>query len=294
MYRGEAEFQEFVQAFLQDAAAASEPVLVALPGRHLERVRQTAGDSAGETRFEDIEQVGRNPSCLLPMIEEWVRAHDGHARVVSEAIWPGRSYAETAECLRHEDLVNQALADAPATILCPYDADGLDAETLAGAEMTHPTVMEGGHRRRSRSYDVALEARLGEQWPLQPPAGDVSEHRLDGSLGDLRHAVAVDPLLDVLSDERRSDLVFAFNEATTNAVRHGNQECTARIWHDGGSVVSEVTCDSSVDDPWAGRRRPDVDATSGRGLWLINQLCDLVELRSGESGTTLRMHVRDH
>jgi hypothetical protein len=32
----------------------------------------------------------------------------------------------------------------------------------------------------------------------------------------------------------------------------------------------------------------------GRGLWLINQLCDLVELRSDGSGTTLRMHVREH
>jgi len=42
----------------------------------------------------------------------------------------------------------------------------------------------------------------------------------------------------------------------------------------------------------AGRRRPAADAAAGRGLWLINQLCDLVELRSGAAGTTLRMHIR--
>jgi len=27
-------------------------------------------------------------------------------------------------------------------------------------------------------------------------------------------------------------------------------------------------------------------------LWLVNQVCDLVELRSGEDGTTVRMHMR--
>jgi hypothetical protein len=43
----------------------------------------------------------------------------------------------------------------------------------------------------------------------------------------------------------------------------------------------------------AGRRRPAAGAAGGRGLWLINQLCDLVELRTGDSGTTLRMHLQD-
>jgi hypothetical protein len=27
-------------------------------------------------------------------------------------------------------------------------------------------------------------------------------------------------------------------------------------------------------------------------LWLVNQVCDLVELRSGADGTTVRMHMR--
>jgi hypothetical protein len=58
--------------------------------------------------------------------------------------------------------------------------------------------------------------------------------------------------------------------------------------------VTEVSFETSLDDPLAGRRRPDADAVDGRGLWLINQVCDLVELRSGPSGTTLRMHVRNH
>jgi hypothetical protein len=26
------------------------------------------------------------------------------------------------------------------------------------------------------------------------------------------------------------------------------------------------------------------------GLWTVNQLCDLVEVRTGETGTTIRVH----
>ena len=101
-------------------------------------------------------------------------------------------------------------------------------------------------------------------------------------------------MLGSLSAQRRSDLVFAINEAASNAVKHGNVTCMTRIWHEGDEVVTEVSSPSGIPDVMAGRRRPAADALQGRGLWLINQLCDLVELRSGTSGTTLRMHVNEH
>jgi anti-sigma regulatory factor (Ser/Thr protein kinase) len=294
MYRNEAEFDAAMQEFLQEAVAAGEPILFALPSAHLEHVREMVEGAMPEVRLEDAEQVGRNPNCLLEMIEEWVTSHGGRARIVSEVVWPGRSHAEAVEALRHEALVNHALADTTATIMSPFDAERLDADILAGVEMTHPTVVEGGRRRAGTSYTDPLSARFGELWPLEDPAGPVSEHELQGSLIELRRAIADDPVLGSLSAERRSDLVFAINEAASNAVRYGNATCMTRIWHDGDEVVTEVSSDSGIPDVMAGRRRPAADALQGRGLWLINQLCDLVELRSSTAGTTLRMHVREH
>ncbi|WP_234382018.1 ATP-binding protein, partial [Streptomyces sp. XY332] len=32
-------------------------------------------------------------------------------------------------------------------------------------------------------------------------------------------------------------------------------------------------------------------ANGGRGLWMIHQLCDLVEIRASDTGLTLRMHM---
>jgi anti-sigma regulatory factor (Ser/Thr protein kinase) len=295
IYRDEAEFDAAMRAFLQEAAAAGEPVLVALPGPHLDHVREAFGDVTAEARLEDVAQVGRNPSRLLSMIEEWVASHDGRARVVSEVVWPGRSHAEAVEALRHEALVNHALAGSGATIMSPFDAEHLDEDILAAVEMTHPTVVEGGRRRAGTSYTDPLSAAFGELWPLKDPPGPVSEHPLEGSLMELRRAIADDPVLGSLSAERRSDLVFATNEAASNAVKHGNETCVTRIWHDGDEVVTEVSSHARIHDVMAGVRRPAADALQGRGLWLINQLCDLVELRtSGVSGTTLRMHIKEH
>ncbi len=300
IYRAEPELTEAVSGFLEAAAEAEEPVLVALPGENLERLRDLVGEDPGLT-YEDICEIGRNPSRLLPRMQEWIAGDtegEGHGggrmRIVAEPVWPGRSYAETAECLRHEALVNRVLADAPVSILCPYDAARLDAETLAGVELTHPSVLDGGRRRPSLAYPGLPALDLDGIWPLEPPSGPVHEHGLGASLCQLRQAVAEDPLVGGLSPGRRSDLVLAVNEAATNAVLYGDGGCSARLWHDGRGLVTEITSDSAVPDPmYARRSRPDPGADSGRGLWLINQVCDLVEMRCGDQGMTLRLHMDD-
>ena len=41
----------------------------------------------------------------------------------------------------------------------------------------------------------------------------------------------------------------------------------------------------------AGRLRPVLDEPGGRGLWLANQLCDLVQVRTFENGNVVRIHM---
>ena len=43
--------------------------------------------------------------------------------------------------------------------------------------------------------------------------------------------------------------------------------------------------------PLAGRIEPQTRHTRGRGLWLANQLCDLIQIRSVPEGTQARAHV---
>jgi len=46
-----------------------------------------------------------------------------------------------------------------------------------------------------------------------------------------------------------------------------------------------------ITDPLAGQQRQPADEP-GHGLWVVNQVCDLVEVRTGQAGTTVRLHMR--
>ncbi|MEA2213080.1 MAG: hypothetical protein QOF83_3028 [Solirubrobacteraceae bacterium] len=292
LYRNPEHLGDVVGRFATDAARTGEPLLVVLPAATHDLIRNALAPAGAELHFEDMSERGRNPSCLLDLFEDWISEHDGPVRVIGEPIWPGRSHAEVVEVLRHEAAINHALASADVSILCPYDAGHLDAKVLEGAELTHPRLVTNGTSEASQRYEDPLELLAGDRWPQEPRREPISQLDFAGDLHALRNAVATDPVAENLGRERRADLVFVINEAATNAIKHGDGRCTARLWQDGETVVSEVATAAPLADALVGRRRPEHSAQSGRGLWLINQVCDLVELRSGEHGTTVRMHLR--
>lgn len=94
-----------------------------------------------------------------------------------------------------------------------------------------------------------------------------------------------------LPEARTNDLVIAVSEAAANTLRHARSPGTLDIWHDEHEIVCEIRDQGVITDPLAGKRRPASDALAGHGLWLVHQLCDLVELLSGDNGTTIRMHM---
>ena len=72
----------------------------------------------------------------------------------------------------------------------------------------------------------------------------------------------------------------------------GGGSGTLRCWRDGESLVCEVKDSGHIQAPLIGRRRPQPEACSGRGVWLVNQLCDLVQIRSNPTGSVVRVHKR--
>jgi anti-sigma regulatory factor (Ser/Thr protein kinase) len=94
-----------------------------------------------------------------------------------------------------------------------------------------------------------------------------------------------------LAEGRADDLVLAVSEVAANTLRHTQSRGTLAIWHDADEVVCEVHDEGTIADPLAGRSKPPPGASGGHGLWLVRQVCDLVELTSDANGTTVRMHM---
>jgi anti-sigma regulatory factor (Ser/Thr protein kinase) len=296
LYAGEREFVDATASFIRDGVAAGEPVLVVVGAAKIDRLTTALGRDAAQVQFADMAEVGTNPARIIPAWRDFVgdrTAADGPMRGVGEPIWADRTPAELIECQRHESLLNLAFADAPAwRLLCPYDTESLDSSVIAEAHRSHPFVAEHGAAAASRAF-VGVETcptRFDE--PLPAPRTAPCELDFDGvSLEPVRRLVAQQACEAGLERFRADDLVVAVTELASNSVRHGGGGGALRVWPDGDTFICEVHDAGYIADPLAGRRRPPPTTEGGRGLWLVNQLCDLVQVRSAADRTTVRVHM---
>jgi anti-sigma regulatory factor (Ser/Thr protein kinase) len=129
--------------------------------------------------------------------------------------------------------------------------------------------------------------------PSAVPAGEVRELAFDvRALACLRHAVAGWADEEVLDRGSAQDLILAVNELASNSVRHGGGRGTLRYWREAQALVCEVHDAGHIEDPQVRLTRPGLDAHSGRGLWLVDQLCDEMQIRSSRAGTVVRVLKR--
>lgn len=289
-YRGEEQFVAASAAFLRAAAAAGEPSLVATSPEKIEMVRGDLGANAGEVEFVDMREIGRNPARIIPMWQAYVAEHPGRPlRGIGEPVWPGRTDDELAECIGHEELLNAAFQATPLWLLCPYDTAHLEPDAVAAAQRTHPHVIADEERGPSADYRGDESRALTD--PLPEPPRVLDELAFEGSLASVRLLVAKHAAATGLGGERTDSLVLAVSEVAANSLRHGGGRGSLRTWHSGRALVCEIRDDGRITEPLTGRRRPHPDAVGGRGLWIANHLCDLVQVRSTATGTVVRLHM---
>jgi anti-sigma regulatory factor (Ser/Thr protein kinase) len=278
--------------FLREGVDAAEAVLVAVEPVKADAMRTALDDTVDAVQFVDMADVGRNPGRL---ISTWADIVDGlpagqPLRGIGEPIWPGRRPDEIAECHRHESLLNLAFAyRADFVLMCPYDRAQLDEAVLDEARHSHPRVVEDGESLESQEYDRSVAPYAGS---LAEPTGPVAcMDFASDNLGDVRRWVADAALAGGLARERADDLALAVGEAATNSLCHAGGHGELRRWWEDDRVVCEVHDEGRIRDPLAGRFPAAWDAAHGRGLWLIHQLCDLVQIRSSEAGSVVRMQM---
>jgi anti-sigma regulatory factor (Ser/Thr protein kinase) len=281
-----------VSAFVRAAVARGEPVLLTVPHWRAGPLRAALGGDARRVAFADTAGPGGNPARIIPAVVAFAERHRG-ARVacVAECTWPGRPAPEVLEVAKHEALSNLAYAGLPLTALCPYGVTESSAGLLALAEQTHPLLARPASLAGSAAYLGAGAMPPACLEPLPPPPPGARTCRYRTGLREVRELTRRAAAAAGLSAERATDLVIAVSELAANTLRHTPDGGTLRVWRAAGELLCEVRDQGWITDPLVGRRPPSPAEPGGDGLWVVNQVCDLAELRTGPAGTTVRLHM---
>jgi anti-sigma regulatory factor (Ser/Thr protein kinase) len=292
---GAAEYLAAVRDFGQEAAASRSPMHVAVPHDRLDRIQEALRFVPGRVVTEDMGDLGRNPARLIPAARSMASDHPYEGLYcLWEPAWPGRSSDELREIARHEALCNLAFEGQPVTVVCLYDVAALNDEAVGYARLTHPAIAAEGLQRRNPDYLGAGRFPPGCDDPLPGPDEGVAVMDIGARLDAVRSFCARHAYAAGLSATQATDLTIAVSELAANAFRYGGGSGVVRTWCTRDELICQVEDTGHIADPLAASRGQPIDATRGYGLWLVNKVCDLVERRTGPSGTTTRLHMRRH
>jgi anti-sigma regulatory factor (Ser/Thr protein kinase) len=294
-YEGVEEYVSTIVSFVRGGSSGQAPTLIAVPRPKARLLHALLAGGSQEIAFADMTELGRNPARIIAAMRRFLHAHpDTATRFVGESVWPGRTPAECSEVNLHESLMADAVAGTRVSVLCPYDAASLDAAVLEDARRTHSHTTQEGQRHANGSFDPKLGSIISRH-PLPPaPSWSTTMVFHHGGLAGVRRFVEDGATRAGAPTERLEDLLLAVNEVASNTLVHTGLPGTIHLWRDGDAM--EFICDLCdtgwITDVLAGRSGPYPVAQRGWGLWMVNQVCDLVEMRSGDWGTNVRLHMR--
>lgn len=289
-YKGQNDFLASCAALVADGRAEDEPIMFLASAAKLDNLRDVLGSDSADVTLVATDEHGQNPARIATLLHSFQAGQDGrHCVGVNESVFPGRSDAVLAEAHLAETILNSShLQSWPMSIVCLYDAERLADTELEQMRRSHPVVRGEG---TNDSYEPELAAELFAA-PLDEPTGRVEARVIGpGELAELRAFVRGSAAQAGLAEDRLDDLILAANEVGTNSLSYGGADCRVALWRTDESVVCELRDPGRIVDPLAGRLAPPPTATTGRGLWLANHLCDLVQIRSSQDGTVVRLFV---
>ncbi len=292
VYRSPGEHAEACADYVGAGMAVQADVLVAGTDGHVGLLRSRLGERAGQVEVTRLSVMAADPGRVLSVLRLFALEHAaGPTRFVQDVGWLSRPEEELAEAIRYEALMCQAFDGSPVSVLCTYDAR-LPAATLAAAERAHPVVLDGG-RRQGAGYGAGGQLQSPLAGVMSSPPDDAHAMTFRGDQVAVRRFAQDRGRQAGLSRDRVMDLVIAVGELAGNTLRHTAGVGRLTMWMAAGELVCQVSDDGHITDPLIGTLRPDPTAAgTQRGLWLVHQVGDLVQLRSGPSGTTVRVHFR--
>jgi serine/threonine-protein kinase RsbW len=134
-----------------------------------------------------------------------------------------------------------------------------------------------------------LETTAVHEQPAAASASDAMSYAEAADLSAVRAFVRSRALALGLPDGRVDMLLLAVSELTTNTLLYTTGGGRVRVWTAAGQLVCDVI--DSGPDRMFGRAMPPPDAMGGRGLAIVERVCDDVATSAGPDGTLVRVRL---
>jgi hypothetical protein len=298
IYDDDSQFLQTAVPFLADGLALGEPVLAVTTAANLELLGQELGERSTNVDYAESTFFGRRPTGRVAAFYRYWKngkgsGPSGRVRILAEPVWAGRSAREITAWTRMEAALNVTLASTGISMICPYDARTTDAHILADALRTHPARVAGSHRSLSPQYtDPAAFARSCDARPLAEPPEDAETFGFDGDLRGLRRFIVGSAGAHGVTGDRADMLVLAVSEVGAYLKSRWPASATVQTWEQPGAIVCDFRQPGArISDPFLGLRPAELVPGDGDGLWLANQICDWMDIRSDAAGSTIQLQI---
>jgi anti-sigma regulatory factor (Ser/Thr protein kinase) len=290
VYDSDGELVERVAPFLREGLAEG-PTIAVLTRRHWSLLREELGSEAGDVAFTDCDDFYVRPVDAIAgydaTMSELLASGATSARVVAEIpLQPTRS--DWSEWISYEAIVNHALADRPAHILCVYGTESAPDHVIDAVWRTHPQVEANASTSRLHYHDPleAIAAHTAE------PASALELRTLTSTADPLefRELLAAELTAARAPQARAMDMLVAANEVFENALRYGGGVHRVRAGLVEGWFVCEIEDRGpGLEDPLAGYLPPRPERARGTGLWVARRLVRRLELVDNSPGLNVRL-----
>jgi anti-sigma regulatory factor (Ser/Thr protein kinase) len=290
VYDSDEQLIERVAPFLREGLEEG-PTIAVLTRGHWSLLCEELGSEADGIAFTDCDDFYVRPVDTVAAYDATMRdllaSGATSARVAAEIPLQPTPGA-WSEWMSYEAIVNRALADLPAHIVCVYGTETAPEAVIDAVWRTHPHVesnASGSHPDYHDPRDVVVaytaEPRSLSDLRTLAPTGDSAEFR---ELLAAELAAARAPRARVM------DMLVAANEVFENARRHGGGVSRVRAGLVDGWFVCEIQDRGpGLDDPLAGYLPPRPKHARGTGLWVARRLVRRLELLDNEPGLTVRL-----
>jgi anti-sigma regulatory factor (Ser/Thr protein kinase) len=288
VYDFDEQLVERVALYLREGLAEG-PTSAVLTRRHWSLLREELGSDADAVAFTDCDDFYVRPVDAVASYDTTMTDLLGSGatsvRVAGEIpLQPTRG--DWSEWISYEAILNRALADHPAHVLCLYGSQNVPDHVIDAVWETHPHVEANASAIHPEYHDPRDVVAAHAAKPAS--ALDLRTLEPTDDPAEFRELLAAELTAARAPRTRVMDMLVAANEVFENARRHAGGVSRARAGLADGWFVCEIEDRGpGLDDPLAGYLPPRPGR--GTGLWVARRLVRRLELLDNAPGLTVRL-----